>query len=153
MRHTKRLLSTTAQRLDRSGDFLGRPTWSVKSLLPKNEEVTSKYLSIESLNHLHALSALPKPTPEAAPKLLKDLRNLIHFVHHVKTVDVGDIEPLTHIYPEALPEDITQGVRTTLDSQRLAEWKETPNDEKGLSLLDNASKKHVNWYMVEKQRR
>ncbi|KAI9839523.1 MAG: hypothetical protein M1819_002149 [Sarea resinae] len=82
--------------------LLQKPTWSVRSLVPKSDTTTPE-ISSKQLNHLLRLSALPPPeTPEEEEKMLSTLRSQLHFVKEIQSVDTEGVEPLQSIRDETL---------------------------------------------------
>jgi Asp-tRNA(Asn)/Glu-tRNA(Gln) amidotransferase C subunit len=87
----------------RIASLLEAPTWSVRSLLPSPDAITTPedVVTKEKLHHLLRLSALPPPKSELAEaKLLKTLQAQIHFVKEIRKVDTTGIEPLRAIRDE-----------------------------------------------------
>lgn len=83
-------------------DFLSKPTWSVESLLPTEEQINeTKDITSKQLHHLLRLSALPPPsTEEEQAQMLRDLKSQLHFVKEIQKVDVTGVEPLQSIRDE-----------------------------------------------------
>ncbi|EON64561.1 hypothetical protein W97_03794 [Coniosporium apollinis CBS 100218] len=82
--------------------MLSKPTWSVQSLLPSEEQATdSPRISSRQLHHLLRLSALPAPkSPEEEAKMLKTLSSQLHFVKEIQRVDTAGVAPLRAIRDE-----------------------------------------------------
>lgn len=83
-------------------DFLSKPTWSVESLLPTEEQINETVdITSKQLHHLLRLSALPPPsTEEEQAQMLRDLKSQLHFVKEIQKVDVTGVEPLQSIRDE-----------------------------------------------------
>lgn len=87
-------------------EILGEPSWSVKSLLPSEEQAAaSPQVTPKQLHHLLRLSALPPPanTDEEA-KMLKTLNSQLHFVREIQKVDTTGVEPLRSLRDETATE-------------------------------------------------
>jgi len=84
--------------------LLKEPTWSVKSLLPKQEDHESAAtVTPKELRHLLRLSALPPPkNNQEESDMLKTLQSQIHFVKEIQKVDTTDVEPLQAIRDETV---------------------------------------------------
>lgn len=91
--------------------LLEKPTWSVRSLLPPSKPTASSSPSPEAagteeitpqtLAHLLRLSALPPPSdPAEEVSLLATLRNQLHFVRSIQSVDTTGMPPLRAIRDE-----------------------------------------------------
>jgi Asp-tRNA(Asn)/Glu-tRNA(Gln) amidotransferase C subunit len=81
--------------------LLSKPSWSVASLLPKNNAPEPLEVSSKQLRHLLKLSALPPPkddTEEA--KMLKTLSSQLHFVKEIQRADTTGVEPLQSLRDE-----------------------------------------------------
>lgn len=101
-------------------DLLSEPTWSVKSLLPTEEQINAETsITSKQLHHLLRLSALPPPssaTEEAS--MMRDLRSQLHFVKAIQQVDTTGVEPLRTIRDERSEAEKENEV--TLESMRAA---------------------------------
>lgn len=83
------------------GEFLSKPSWSVRSLLPPDEPPINSEITPEKLHHLLRLSALPQPKDaEEEASMLKTLHSQLHFVRDIQSVDTEGIEPLVGIRDE-----------------------------------------------------
>jgi Asp-tRNA(Asn)/Glu-tRNA(Gln) amidotransferase C subunit len=92
--------------------LLEKPTWSVRSLLPppgstssssspSPETAGTEEITPQSLAHLLRLSALPPPSdPAEEASLLATLRNQLHFVRSIQSVDTTGVPPLRAIRDE-----------------------------------------------------
>ena len=160
----------------RIASLLETPTWSVRSLFPDPNGVTSPEDTItkEKLHHLLRLSALPPPKKEAAEeKLLKTLQAQIHFVKEIQKVDTTGIEPLRAIRDETA-EAIRAQTITLTDLQpylekeerygrngRLRRKKDTDEDhgEENAHTWDpfgmsaDRSKKHGKYFVVKRPKK
>ncbi|KAL4978476.1 hypothetical protein BDW66DRAFT_158006 [Aspergillus desertorum] len=84
--------------------ILAKPTWSVRSLLPKDPAAkpSSPSVTPAQLKHLLRLSALPQPSsPEEEQQMLETLETQIHFVKEIQKVDTTGVEPLRVIRDES----------------------------------------------------
>lgn len=88
-------------------ELLSKPTWSVRSLLPTDEQIGSTdKITDEELDHLFRLSALPLKDltiPEEKKKhqsIKRDLLTQLHFVQEIQKVDTTGVEPLVAIRDE-----------------------------------------------------
>lgn len=92
------------QRLDRQQieELLSKPTWSVRALLPTEEQIASNTeVTPDQVQHLLRLCALPPPeTPEQEARILRDLRAQLHFVKEIQKVDTTGVAPLGSIKDE-----------------------------------------------------
>ena len=160
----------------RIASLLETPTWSVRSLLPDPNGVTSPEDTVtkEKLHHLLRLSALPPPKKEVAEeKLLKTLQAQIHFVKEIQKVDTTGIEPLRAIRDETAEaieaETITLAdLQPYLDKEerfgrngRLRRRKDA-DEEHGeenahtwnpFGMSANRSKKHGNYFVVKRPKK
>ncbi|PUU82295.1 hypothetical protein B9Z19DRAFT_1018141 [Tuber borchii] len=82
--------------------FLKPPTWSVRALLPTPSSrtvaaaaTTEQAIQPATIAHLHRLSALPMSAGNEA-----DLRDHLHFVRALATLDTKGVEPLRGIRDE-----------------------------------------------------
>lgn len=105
LRIFRRYNSTNTKSLPPSiTSLLATPTWSVRSQLPDPktpDPIAERELTSEKLHHLLRLCALPPPeTLEEETKLLKTLREHLHFVRAVQSVDTMGVEPLHRIEDE-----------------------------------------------------
>jgi len=79
--------------------LLKAPTWSVRALLPTPSSravaATEQAIQPATIAHLHRLSALPMSASDGA-----DLRDHLHFVRALATVDTKGVEPLRGIRDE-----------------------------------------------------
>ena len=81
--------------------MLSRPSWSVRSMLPHDEEDKQASVTKEQLHHLLKLSALPQPrSQEEEDGMLKTLESQIHFVKEVQKVNTTGVEPLVALRDE-----------------------------------------------------
>lgn len=90
--------------------LLEKPSWSVRSLLPPSESASSstsseaagvEEITPQTLAHLLRLSALPPPSdPAEEASLLSTLRNQLHFVRSIQSVDTTGVPPLRAIRDE-----------------------------------------------------
>lgn len=117
-------------------NLLAEPTWSVRSLLPpaRPKDATSpptaaaaqaeKEVTKEKLHHLLKLSALPLPkSTREESEMLKTLRDQVHFVRAIQSVDTTGVKPLITIRdetPEALEEQ-TINLETMMPYLKLEE--------------------------------
>lgn len=146
--------------------LLERPSWSVRSLLPKASAtddappVTSK-----QLHHLFRLSALPPPeTAEQEKKTMSTLSAQLHFVREVQSVDTTGVEPLRSIRdetPEAIKDsEITvDRLRHVLDMEEVQETGRIRRKKQRVSedtiqaenwdVLAQASRKSGRYFVVE----
>ncbi|EPS33766.1 hypothetical protein PDE_08728 [Penicillium oxalicum 114-2] len=83
--------------------ILAQPTWSVRSLLPKQaEKQSTATVTPQKLRHLLRLSALPQPSSHAEEQsMLQTLESQIHFVQEMQRVDTTGVEPLRSIRDES----------------------------------------------------
>jgi Asp-tRNA(Asn)/Glu-tRNA(Gln) amidotransferase C subunit len=82
-------------------ELLSKPSWSVASLLPKENASDPLEVSSKQLRHLLKLSALPPPkddTEEAT--MLKTLSSQLHFVKEIQKADTTGVEPLQSLRDE-----------------------------------------------------
>ena len=82
-------------------ELLSKPSWSVASLLPKENASEPLEVSSKQLRHLLKLSALPPPkddTEEA--NMLKTLSSQLHFVKEIQKADTTGVEPLQSLRDE-----------------------------------------------------
>ena len=84
-------------------EYLSKPTWSVKSLLPEEKHSEDETgVTPKKLHHLLRLSALPPPSNvEEETKMLRDLRAQLHFVKEIQKVNTDDVEPMKSIRDES----------------------------------------------------
>ncbi|PQE05883.1 duf726 domain protein [Rutstroemia sp. NJR-2017a BVV2] len=104
-------------------ELLAKPSWSVRSLLPSEEDADSGEITTEELHHLCRLSALPVPTTlEEEKKLLGTLHTQLHFLREIQKVDTEGIEPLRSIRDETQHADSAEmiGLNTEEIKQALA---------------------------------
>ncbi|KAF2432102.1 hypothetical protein EJ08DRAFT_162843 [Tothia fuscella] len=82
--------------------LLSKPTWSVKSLLPTQDQTMENYpVALKQLPHLLRLSALPPPaTIEEEADMLNTLASQLHFVKEIQKVDTTGVEPLRALRDE-----------------------------------------------------
>ncbi|PQE04848.1 hypothetical protein CJF30_00004646 [Rutstroemia sp. NJR-2017a BBW] len=98
--------------------LLAKPSWSVRSLLPSEEDVDSGEITKEELHHLCRLSALPVPTSSREEKqLLGTLHTQLHFLREIQKVDTEGIEPLRSIRDETQHADSAEMIG--LDTQEI----------------------------------
>ena len=82
-------------------ELLSKPSWSVSSLLPKDNATDALELSSKQLRHLLKLSALPPPKDDSEEaNMLKTLSSQLHFVKEIQKVDTTDVEPLQSLRDE-----------------------------------------------------
>jgi len=83
-------------------EMLSNPQWSVKALLPSEEQIDAiSEVTPKQLHHLLRLSALPPPaTPEEEAKMLRDLKSQLYFVKEIQKVDTTGVVPLRSIRDE-----------------------------------------------------
>jgi Asp-tRNA(Asn)/Glu-tRNA(Gln) amidotransferase C subunit len=82
-------------------ELLSKPSWSVASLLPKENASDTLEVSSKQLRHLLKLSALPPPkddTEEA--NMLKTLSSQLHFVKEIQKADTTGVQPLQSLRDE-----------------------------------------------------
>ena len=76
-------------------ELLSKPSWSVASLLPKENASEPLEVSSKQLRHLLKLSALPPPKDDSEEaKMLKTLSSQLHFVKEIQKADTTGVEPL-----------------------------------------------------------
>jgi Asp-tRNA(Asn)/Glu-tRNA(Gln) amidotransferase C subunit len=94
----KRVLETEAD----TAEFLSKPSWSVKSLLPSATNASATPSTTpEQLSHLLRLSALPQPKDAAEEaSMIAMLESQLHFVKEIQKVDTTGVEPLQAIREE-----------------------------------------------------
>lgn len=146
--------------------ILSRPTWSVRSLLPDDQDTQSAESRItpKQLHHLLRLSALPLPkTPQDEAKMIDVLQSQLLFVRDIQSVDTQGVEPLRSIRDEteaglseatigvdqlrdALAQEVSFGRSRRPRSQKLAE-KPTPEVE-GWDPLQTASQTTGPYFVV-----
>jgi Asp-tRNA(Asn)/Glu-tRNA(Gln) amidotransferase C subunit len=81
--------------------ILANPSWSVRSLLPRDTDVPSERITSKQLHHLLRLSALPLPeSPEKEAEMIETLQAQLYFVRDVQSVDTKGVEPLRAIRDE-----------------------------------------------------
>lgn len=88
--------------------ILSRPTWSVRSLLPQNDEDATgqeSRITPTQLRHLLRLSALPPPASASEEaRMIAVLQSQLRFVRDVQAVDAAaaaeGVAPLTSIRDE-----------------------------------------------------
>ncbi|KAK1765567.1 hypothetical protein QBC33DRAFT_145699 [Phialemonium atrogriseum] len=85
--------------------ILSRPTWSVRSLLPQNDEDAisqESHITPTQLRHLLRLSALPPPASASEEaRMIAVLQSQLRFVRDVQAVDAAEgVAPLTSIRDE-----------------------------------------------------
>lgn len=81
--------------------LLAQPSWSVKSLLPKEGGEEKRRITRSKLHHLLKLSALPLPKSEDEEARMREtLGSQIHFVQEIQDIDTTDVEPLVTIRDE-----------------------------------------------------
>ncbi|OBT92277.2 hypothetical protein VE01_09505 [Pseudogymnoascus verrucosus] len=119
----KRVLETEAD----TAEFLSKPSWSVKSLLPSaSDAAATPSTTPAQLSHLLRLSALPQPKDAAEEEsMIAMLESQLHFVREIQKVDTTGVEPLQAIREEtkeALAER-TIGLKTLEDALALEEFK------------------------------
>ncbi|MCJ1350082.1 MAG: hypothetical protein MMC33_000063 [Icmadophila ericetorum] len=101
--------------------LLSKPTWSVKSLLGKEDHdsqsspSTTTKITQSELHHLLRLSALPIPkSKDKETKMIKTLESQLHFVRAIQNVDATGVKPLQAIRDETEAAEREQEI--TLDS-------------------------------------
>ncbi|KAI9724218.1 MAG: hypothetical protein M1828_003963 [Chrysothrix sp. TS-e1954] len=161
--------SSVSEPLDAKGidDFLSKPDWSVRSLLPSEEDVASSTeVTSTQLHHLLRLSALPPPeTPEQEAKMLKDLRAQLHFVKEIQKVDTTGVQPLRSLRDEtaAAEEENEISMETLKDAianeevvgkyhkriRRKQVKSQGPNEAEDWDVLGQAPKKVGRFFVVE----
>ncbi|OBT76109.1 hypothetical protein VF21_04832 [Pseudogymnoascus sp. 05NY08] len=119
----KRVLETEAD----TAEFLSKPSWSVKSLLPSASDATATPSTTPAqLSHLLRLSALPQPKDAAEEEsMIAMLESQLHFVREIQKVDTTGVEPLQAIREEtkeAIAER-TIGLETLEDALAQEEFK------------------------------
>ncbi|KFY76922.1 hypothetical protein V499_03548 [Pseudogymnoascus sp. VKM F-103] len=119
----KRVLENEAD----TAEFLSKPSWSVKSLLPSaSDAAATPSTTPAQLSHLLRLSALPQPKDAAEEEsMIAMLESQLHFVREIQKVDTTGVEPLQAIREEtkeALAER-TIGLETLEDALALEEFK------------------------------
>ncbi|KFY22718.1 hypothetical protein V493_06380 [Pseudogymnoascus sp. VKM F-4281 (FW-2241)] len=119
----KRVLENEAD----TAEFLSKPSWSVKSLLPSASDATSTPSTTPAqLSHLLRLAALPQPKDAAEEaSMIAMLESQLHFVREIQKVDTTGVEPLQAIREEteeALAER-TIGLETLEDALAQEEFK------------------------------
>ncbi|KFY44815.1 hypothetical protein V495_03260 [Pseudogymnoascus sp. VKM F-4514 (FW-929)] len=94
----KRVLETEAD----TAEFLSKPSWSVKSLLPSGSDASATPSTTPAqLSHLLRLSALPQPKDaEEEASMIAMLESQLHFVKEIQKVDTTGVEPLQAIREE-----------------------------------------------------
>lgn len=100
-------------------EFLRKPTWSVKSLLPEPDTVEQEAPTVSpgQLHHLLRLSALPPPKDaEEESSMLRTLETQLHFVREIQKVDTTGVEPLVSIRDET-PQAMEENTITAADLQ------------------------------------
>ncbi|KAF8425667.1 hypothetical protein EV426DRAFT_54970 [Tirmania nivea] len=126
----QRLYSTPASS-NAALEALSKPSWSVRSLLPKtNAASIPKTFEItpEKLRHLLRLAALPPPaSEEEEADLMKTLLDQLHFVKDVQSVDTSGIEPLAVIRDEVSVreysiQDIAPAAEKEVGKQGSVQW-------------------------------
>lgn len=148
-------------------DFLSKPTWSVESLLPTEEQINqAEEITSKQLHHLLRLSALPPPSSEEEEaKMLRDLKSQLHFVKEIQKVDVTGIKPLqsirdetelaekqSEIGMEALKEALAQEEVVGKYHKRIRRKPGPKQAEKGVEdwdVLGQAPKKVGRYFVVE----
>ena len=84
-------------------DLLSRPSWSVSSLLPRNNQQSEQpSVTSKQLHHLLRLSALPPPKDaNEEDRMLATLSSQLHFVKEIQSVDTTGVEPLRSLRDES----------------------------------------------------
>ncbi|KAM0338258.1 hypothetical protein ACHAPU_011383 [Fusarium lateritium] len=97
-----------------AASILGKPTWSVRSLLPSSSSsVPAEKITPSQLHHLLRLSALPLPkSPAEETTMINTLESQLQFVRAVQRVDTTGVEPLRAIRDETLEarQEVTIGL-------------------------------------------
>ncbi len=131
-------------------EFLRKPTWSVKSLLPDPAAIEPQTPTVtpKQLHHLLRLSALPHPkNAEEETSMLKTLETQLHFVREIQKVDTTGVEPLVGIRDETA-EATEENTITLADLQKDldAEQKVGKNGRvRRVPREDPKAKKAENW--------
>jgi Asp-tRNA(Asn)/Glu-tRNA(Gln) amidotransferase C subunit len=82
-------------------ELLSKPSWSVASLLPKENASDPLEVSSKQLRHLLKLSALPPPKDDSEEtKMLTTLSSQLHFVKEIQKADTTGVEPLQSLRDE-----------------------------------------------------
>jgi Asp-tRNA(Asn)/Glu-tRNA(Gln) amidotransferase C subunit len=82
-------------------ELLSKPSWSVASLLPKQNTSDPLEVSSKQLRHLLKLSALPPPKDDAEEAtMLRTLSSQLHFVKEIQKSDTTGVEPLQSLRDE-----------------------------------------------------
>jgi Asp-tRNA(Asn)/Glu-tRNA(Gln) amidotransferase C subunit len=146
--------------------FLSKPTWSIESLLPANEDTTAFQteppITPKQLRHLLRLSALPEPKDDhEEASMLKTLSSQLHFLSAVRGVDTSGVTPLRALRDETVTAEREQEitveklrdhlakeqvvgewyVRVRRRKDELVEDRVTPKDWKPLEQAERASGK------------
>lgn len=108
--HQQRRSQHTAAQTTDIRALLEKPSWSARSLLPplastsvstSSETAEGEEITPQTLAHLLRLSALPPPShPAEEASLLLTLRNQLHFVRSIQSVDTTGVSPLRAIRDE-----------------------------------------------------
>lgn len=167
---TSRYLRSEAQPVEGVAhikEMLSNPQWSVKALLPSEEQINAiSEVTPKQLHHLLRLSALPPPaTPEEEAKMLRDLKSQLYFVKEIQKVDTTGIAPLCSIRDEtATAEKENEISMETLKEafvreevvgkhyKRIRRRKDLHLDARGVEdwdVLGQASKKVGKFFVVE----
>ncbi|KAF2090353.1 hypothetical protein K490DRAFT_18989, partial [Saccharata proteae CBS 121410] len=148
-------------------ELLSEPTWSVKALLPTEEQQASntEAISPKQLRHLLNLSALPAPkTAEDEAKTLKTLSSQLHFVQAIREVDAEGVTPLAAVRDET--STATQNLAISVESLQEAFAQEElvgnhfrrvkrklstvdTNGAEDWDVLGNAERKFGNYFIVD----
>lgn len=150
--------------------MLAKPSWSVRSLFPKDSPTSqAPPISQKRLHHLLRLSALPLPISEVQEKnMISDLQSQLRFVQAIQSVDTEDVEPLVALRDETVEaekeNEITLetlkgefakeevvGVRGRIRRRRDAPEVERNGEEEseGRDLLSQAGKRVGKWVVVD----
>jgi Asp-tRNA(Asn)/Glu-tRNA(Gln) amidotransferase C subunit len=82
-------------------ELLSKPSWSVASLLPKENTSDPLEISSKQLRHLLKLSALPPPKDDSEEtRMLTTLSSQLHFVKEIQKADTTGVEPLQSLRDE-----------------------------------------------------
>lgn len=154
--------------------LLSKPTWSVRSLLPAENQETSEATQItpKQLHHLLRLSALPLPkTPEEEAEMINVLQSQLSFVRDIQSVDTEGIEPLRSIRDEtdegmseatigveqlrqALSEEVFSGRTRRPRRQNMTSGKsEEDVRTEGWDPLETAAKRAGRFFVVQSKAR
>jgi Asp-tRNA(Asn)/Glu-tRNA(Gln) amidotransferase C subunit len=138
-----------------SSTYRLRPaTWSIATLIPPSESSSSdSELTSDTLAHLHQLSALPPNSDhESQQRTLKLLRNHLHFVRAVQSVDTAGVTPLARIEDEAEPTELTfEDVATTTEQGLYREKKLSPMGDTLWTPMALPKRKVGGFYAVDEK--